>query len=107
MMYELNPIYSSRKSFYGKAKIMTGQDDFGAAVYTLVSYGTPVLAIRKMDGNYYVIRLWDSWSATTGRHVNEFALQILGRSLFKKEWDAMRRGYTYKMTSDRRGFIDI
>lgn len=61
--YELSPI-DRRKSFYGKAYVLE-QD--GAEV--LYSYNTKILT-RKQDGT--MIRNWDDWSLTTGRHVKAF-----------------------------------
>ena len=55
----------SHKSFYGKAKVKTYTD--GTRV--LQSYNTDV---AKIDANENVIRLWDGWSATTGRHIASF-----------------------------------
>ena len=72
--YELTP-HDGRKSFYGKARVKV---DNGAE--TLFSYNTPVIR-RNADGT--LSRLWDGWSATTGRHVAAFC------GLNKKEWDAL------------------
>lgn len=63
----------SRKSFYGKAKVKMYTD--GTRV--LQSYETDVLIIRA-DGKMF--RMWDSWSATTGRHIKAFS------GLNKKEY---------------------
>lgn len=63
----------SHKSFYGKAKVKTYTD--GTRV--LQSYETDVLIIRK-DGKMF--RMWNNWSATTGRHINAFC------GLNKKEY---------------------
>lgn len=57
---------SGAKSFYGKAYIMV---DAAERTETLYSYDTPVLC--RKDGKF--IRLWDDWSATTGRHIKEFS----------------------------------
>lgn len=64
-VYEISP-NDSRKSFYGKAKVYV--TDSGDEI--LISYDTPVL-MRTTDGK--LIRLWDGWSATTGRHIKAFA----------------------------------
>lgn len=55
----------SHKSFYGKA-IVRSYDD-GTDV--LRSYDTDVIS-RLYDGT--LVRHWDSWSATTGRHIASF-----------------------------------
>lgn len=96
--HDLHPLYTNQKSFYGKAIVTREKDCYGGIVYTLLSYGTPLLEVTLYNGNYYVCRLWNSWSATTGRHVNEFAQQIMRHPLHKKEWCGMWCGYPYKMT---------
>lgn len=55
----------SRKSFYGKAKVKTYTDE----TRVLQSYNTDV---AKIDANGNVIRLWDGWTATIGRHIKAF-----------------------------------
>ena len=55
----------NRKSFYGKAKVLHFADGYDY----LVSYDTIVAAISP-DGQVH--RLWDGWSATTGRHIKAF-----------------------------------
>ena len=65
-MYDLTPQRDSRKSFYGKAKVMINDDDSE----TLYSYDTPIMT-RTKDGNYK--KHWDGWSNTTGRHIAEFS----------------------------------
>ena len=55
----------SHKSFYGKAIII--EMDNGEKI--LQSYNTKVLKQTK-EGT--LIRLWDNWSATTGRHIKAF-----------------------------------
>lgn len=62
----------SHKSFYGKAKVVTMDDN----TEVLFSYDMAVL--MKRDGNLY--RLWDDWSATTGRHIASYC------GLNKKEY---------------------
>ena len=103
-MYELKPIRDNRKSFYGKAMVSV---DAGADThYILRSYNTPVLAVEVAEnGNFYISRLWSSYSATTGRHVREFIYQACGYVLNKPEWDKMAVGYWYKLTGD--GIIDF
>lgn len=62
-IYELLP-RDSRKSFYGKAKVLI--DEKGNEY--LQSYETIVMA--RIDGQ--IVKLWDGWSATTGRHIASF-----------------------------------
>lgn len=80
LMYELFPRYDSRKSFYGKAKVL--ETDSG--VY-LCSYDTLVCGIE--DGVFK--RFWAGYSATTMRHVNEFAKQFYHTPLSKSDWECM------------------
>ena len=62
--FELTPT-SGRKSFYGKAKVVV----YPNGAQALISYETFV-AFKDTDGTVH--RLWDGWSATTGRHIKEF-----------------------------------
>lgn len=63
-IYELSPT-DGRKSFYGKAKVVI--DNNGTE--TLYSYDTPIIS-RSTSGE--LERLWNGWSATTGRHIKAF-----------------------------------
>lgn len=63
--YELTPV-DSRKSFYGKAIVIV--EDNGTE--TLYSYGTPIIK-RLVNGE--LVKLWNGWTATTGRHIKAFA----------------------------------
>lgn len=63
-MYELTPS-DERKSFYGKARVLI--DDDGSE--TLYSYDTPIIK-RLVSGE--LVKLWDGWSMTTGRHISAF-----------------------------------
>lgn len=62
--YELTP-NDSRKSFYKKAIVKV--DDDGTE--TLYSYNTPIIR-RKPSGE--LVKLWDGWTQTTGRHIAAF-----------------------------------
>lgn len=62
--FELMP-NDGRKSFYGKAVVEI--DNEGSE--TLYSYGTPILTKRT---NGEMVKHWDGWSATTGRHIKAF-----------------------------------
>lgn len=55
----------SQKSYYGKATV-TKQND-GSQI--LWSYGTAIIR-RDVTGSLH--RLWDDWSATTGKHIRDF-----------------------------------
>lgn len=63
MNYELTPT-DSHKSFYGKATVIEKN-----GVKTLISYST---LVAKIDKSGKIYRLWDGWSATTGRHIASF-----------------------------------
>ena len=63
-IYELKPT-DGRKSFYGKAQVHI---DFDGSE-TLYSYSTPILT-RYTDGT--LEKLWNGWTATTGRHIAAF-----------------------------------
>lgn len=62
--YELIPT-DGRKSFYGKAVVIV--EDNGTE--TLYSYNTPIIK-RLVSGE--LVKLWDGWTATTGRHIQAF-----------------------------------
>lgn len=62
--YELIP-NDGRKSFYGKAIVEVADD----GSETLYSYNT---AIIKRTAAGELVKLWDGWSATTGRHISAF-----------------------------------
>ena len=64
-IYELKPV-TRQKSFYGKAKVIVLDD----GTQLLKSYDTIVLK-RKASGE--LVRTWQSWSATTGKHIAAFA----------------------------------
>lgn len=66
-IYELDAIYDSRKSFYGKAHVI----DYGGGVYELQSYDTIVSRCE----NGKVTHL-GKWSMTTSRHQREFERQF-------------------------------
>lgn len=66
---ELEPVYDSRISFYGKAQVTTTDD--GRVLY---SYGTPVARCRMSNGLVELFPAWD-YSPTTLRHVKEFIRQ--------------------------------
>lgn len=62
--YELIPT-DGRKSFYGKAVVVV--EDNGTE--TLYSYDTPIIK-RLVSGE--LVKLWNGWTATTGRHIQAF-----------------------------------
>ena len=62
--FELMP-NNGQKSFYGKAIVMIDND----GTQTLYSYNTPIIR-KPLNGP--LVRLWDGWSATTGKHIKSF-----------------------------------
>ena len=64
-IYELK-LTTNQKSFYGKAQVIVSSD----GTEFLKSYETIVLK-RKPDGE--LVRTWQGWSATTGKHIAAFA----------------------------------
>ena len=65
--FELSPIYDSRKSFYGKAKIVKDGNTI-----KLQSYDTIVAEYEPMTGN---LKINGYYTSTTARHINEFICQ--------------------------------
>ncbi len=63
-IYDLIPT-DGRKSFYGKAKVFIEDD----GTETLYSYNTPIIK-RTAAGE--LVKLWDDWTSTTGRHIKAF-----------------------------------
>lgn len=62
--YELIPT-DGRNSFYGKAIVEID----AAGTETLYSYNTPIIK-RTVSGE--LVKLWDGWTSTTGRHIKAF-----------------------------------
>ncbi len=83
MLFELTPMFDSRRSFYGKAKI-----SFEGDRRLLLSYGTSVAFIEP-DRPPVMLDGWDS-TQTTLRHVKEFLKQ---NDLRAESLEQMRRDY--------------
>ena len=81
MFTELKPMYLNQKSFYGK--VMVEENENGMTLY---SYNTPILNINKG----VITALWDGWSMTTGKHINEFFRQVLWIPCNKKLYVTIR-----------------
>ena len=64
---ELCPYYDGRQSFYGKAKVVEIENDV-----FLVSYDTVVAFYNR---TVKIPRVYDTYSATTLRHIKEFLKQ--------------------------------
>ena len=67
-----------QKSYYGKAKVIYNDD----GSVSLKSYDTIVCMIK--DGNF--VKLWDGYSVTTMKHINDFRMMFNLPTLNKKEW---------------------
>ena len=80
MKYELTPQHSRNKSYYGKA-VVEEKDGIKA----LTSYSTLVCYID----NNGLHRLWHGYSATTQKHIHDFALQNNLKGCGKADWDKM------------------
>lgn len=74
---ELCPYYDSAKSFYGKAKVVeVGNDVF------LMSYDTVVACYNR---SAKIAQVFDTYSATTLRHIKEFLKQSGFKAETKKQ----------------------
>ena len=62
-VYEVYPV-GNQKSFYGKAHLL----ELSNGMRVLKSYDTLILV---KDGKRF-LKLWDDWSATTGKHIYSF-----------------------------------
>ena len=86
MISELTPQHETRKSFYGKALV----EDDGKGTKTLLSYSTPVA--RFANGKLTLLDKWSS-SATTRRHVAEFAKQVGAADQYYKMQKGVPQGH--------------
>lgn len=79
MIYDLECIYDSRKSFYGKAKVKVIREEQDNMMYTtkeLYSYGTLVaVATLNEETNIDTFEYLGKYSCTTTRHQKEFFKQ--------------------------------
>lgn len=82
-LYELQPQFDSRKSFYGKANVYKKGNKL-----VLISYATEVAEINpNADENQPKIKINGWYSYTTARHINEFLRQYGFNSLSKKDME--------------------
>lgn len=94
--YELHPLCTNQKSFYGKATV-TVMDDGGDMYMILRSYDTQVVSVYVGSrGTPFVKKLWNGYSATTLRHVNELLMQQGFPKLSARVWCAMEVGQFYR-----------
>ena len=89
----LEPQFSSRKSFYGKANV----DDNN----TLISYGTPIMRIK--DGKVEMLCKPEHLTQTTIRHIREF-MQQNGMDPVSKQ-ELIKMIGNIKESDDRQGKI--
>lgn len=78
---ELEPVFGATQSYYKKAKVL-----FDGERKWLKSYNTIVASIG-IDGRLH--KHWDGYSATTMRHVVEFAKQNKIIAPNKARWKAL------------------
>lgn len=74
---ELCPCYDSAKSFYGKAKVIEIENDV-----FLMSYDTIVAFFNR---SAKIAQVFDTYSATTLRHIKEFLRQSGFKAETKKQ----------------------
>ena len=92
-LYDLQPQYDRRKSFYGKAKVY--KDDKGHLL--LQSYSTIVAEITDgmaTEDGRPTAKVNGYYSQTTARHINEFLYQHDFPTLRKKEMESDNIYYT-------------
>lgn len=80
--YELSARFDSAKSFYGKARVKEANGK-----KSLFSYDTEVCCIDA-KGNFH--RMWNDYSITTLRHVNEFLRQNERGKISPKYWRSLK-----------------
>lgn len=94
-VYDLHPLCTNQKSFYGKAKVVSTVVNLDR-YYTLHSYDTPVVSVYvDRNGTPFVKKLWNGYSATTLRHINELLMQQGFPKLSARVWLAMEVGQFY------------
>ena len=76
-MMELCPYYDSAQSFYGKAKVFEIENDI-----FLMSYDTVVAFYNR---SAKIAHVYDTYSATTLRHIKEFLKQNGFKAESKKQ----------------------
>lgn len=71
--FDLAPENNNFKSFYGKARVSY---DSKRDTLTLTSYTTEVCRIDGYSTAPHFSKMWDGYSATTGRHIWSFLRQF-------------------------------
>lgn len=102
--YELVPVRSSRKSYYGKATVESAPQ---SQVYDLWSYNTRVATVNATRGKIQVAASSETGSnsdrlhsRTTVGHILDFLYQ-LGVTFDSMNWDGKWHDITLDMTSER------
>lgn len=80
-MKELETYFDTHKSFYKKAFYI--EHAHGATLY---SYGTKILELVYVGNDTYIRKIWNGYSATTQRHINEFVKQFAYKFDSNKKW---------------------
>lgn len=81
-VFDLPVMNGTRKSFYGKAKII----EYENGDVELLSYNTVVCRIH--NGSFQ--RVWNGYSATTMRHINAFLTFYKIEGGGKTWWNALQ-----------------
>ena len=97
-MYELEPLYDSRASFYGKAQVFVNDTIIDSKELKLYSYGTLVASTERTKFKI-IFRYNGYYSQTTTRHQKEFFFQ---EGLRKKDWELLKKkgSITYTKNGD-------
>jgi hypothetical protein len=92
---DLPPVASGKKSNYGKA-FMAHNVSFGRILY---SYNTPICATT---GNGLFVKIWNGYSYTTARHINDFIAfeRLTCSGLNKKQWENMKPWHLYSLSGN-------
>lgn len=80
---DLSAIYDKSRSFYGKAQVI---HDYESGTIKLKSYNTIVCMIDNFNEFH---KLWNGYSVTTMRHINEFIHQYGISGGGKKWWESL------------------
>jgi hypothetical protein len=86
-MYELEPQYDSRASFYGKAQVTAEHTIIDSEELKLYSYGTLVASVEHTNLKT-IFRYNGYYSQTTTRHQKEFFFQ---EGLHQKDWELLKK----------------
>ena len=82
MQYNLECRFGNNQSFYGKATIEESEKNI-----TLLSYNTPIVTLNKQTNS--LKWLYNTYTQTTLKHVNEFLKQHNFEPITKKQFENM------------------